>query len=701
VSTAEVIGGPALARRRWMLRAAGLQMIGWLLASAAIGLFLLTAAFQVRPTAVLGVGDTPHDTGLVHDFNQAEQQRAQDGGRRFRWTRGTSEIDFPGIGRGTTEIDLLLSGSTNPNPDVTILANDAPIATLHLTPDFRAYHVEAPAAAMTHGSLELTFVAAPFQPRGDRRTLGIVVQEVRLHAPGHGFILPPARIALSLWVGVICVALALLIAGLGGAAAFAGAAIVAASMAAFLVWNRLFLTADAGGVVRAGVLMVVVAAAIRLLMPPLARRLGLPTTARDVRWLAVIAAFVLALRFAGVLHPDIIVGDLTFHVHRFEDIAIRHTLILPVESKEFGGRTILYAPTPYLAMLPLSWIIHDRVLMLFLFALGIDAVRFCIIWYVARRVTNDLTTANLVVLVMGLVPVGWIVYSWGIFANIFAEGMLTLLFGLLILAYDRLAGPHRWWWCALFAAVICLTLLAHVGVFVLTTLTVVLSLLGRIVQNLLHHERPWANGVIPFIVAGLAAAAVAFALFYRFPAHDLLAGRKAPAPVEQEATNTQITPPRHTYITGGATPDYRNGLPAVITPHLSVALAREVWEQSFAFYRVWPVAACIAGCALLFLRTENSGLRTELGTRRSVLVILVWMLVAGIMLVVGIVARLYVRYPLFALPAVSMGAGILLAALVRRGRWGTVIVVALLTVSAVSLAFFWYSRIVYDWKLPV
>ena len=466
---------------------------------------------------MLGVGDTPHDTGLVHDFNPAEQQRAQDGGRRFRWTRGTSEIDFPGIGRGTTAIDLLLSGSTNPNPDVTILANDAPIATLHLTPDFRAYHVEAPAAVMTHGSLELTFAATPFQPRGDRRTLGIVVQEVRLHAPGHGLVLPPARIALSLWVGVICVALALLIAGLGGAAACAGAAVVAAGMAAFLVWNRIFLTPDAGGVVRAGVLMVAVAAAIRLLMPPLSRRLGLPTTARDVRWLAVIAAFVLALRFAGVLHPDIIVGDLTFHVHRFEDIAIRHTLILPVESKEFGGRTILYAPTPYLAMLPLSWVIHDRVLMLFLFALGIDALRFCIIWYVARRVTDDLIAANLVVLVMGLVPVGWIVYSWGIFANIFAEGMLTLLFALLILAYDRLAGPRRWWWCTLFAAVISLTLLAHVGVFVLTTLTVVLYLLGRVVQNLLRHERPWANGVIPFMVAGLAAAAIAFALFYRFP----------------------------------------------------------------------------------------------------------------------------------------------------------------------------------------
>ena len=40
------------------------------------------------------------------------------------------------------------------------------------------------------------------------------------------------------------------------------------------------------------------------------------------------------------------------------------------------------------------------------------------------------------------------------------------------------------------------------------------------------------------------------------------------------------------------------------------------------------------------------------------------------MLVVGIVARLYVRYPLFALPAVALGGGIALGWLVRRGVGG-------------------------------
>ncbi len=734
-------------RTRWV-PTAHLRVGAWFFAALLVAAILLTAAFQNRPTYVLGVGDTPHDTGLVRNFNAAEQQDAQDGGRQFRWTRGTSAVAFPGIGRGRMAIDLVLNRSVNPNADTTILANDTPIATVQVTPDFQTYHVEAPATVMTRGSLTLGFVTEPFSPPNDRRMLGVVVQEVRIHAADRGPTLPPARITLSLWLGVVAVALSLLIAGIGGMGLFAGAIIVAASMAAFVVWNRLFLTANAGGVVRAGVLMVVVVIAIRLLVPPLCRRLGTPTTARDVRWLAVIAGFVLALRFAGVLHPGIIVGDLTFHVHRFEDVAVRHTLVLPVNSKEFGGRTIFYAPTPYLVMIPLSWVIHNRVLMLFVFALGIDAIRFCIFWFVARRVAGDLRTANLIVLVMALMPVGWIVYSWGIFANIFAEGMLTLLFALLILGYEKLTGPRRWWWCALFAAVICLTLLAHIGVFVLTAATLTLYLLGRIIENLLRHARPWANGVIPFVVAGLTAATIAFALFYRIPARDLLSGATAPPPVEQEATNTQTAPPRHEYRTGGATPDFRNGLPAITTPHLSVALARETWEMSYAFYRVWPIPACLVGIVLLWRarRTKDLGLRTKgtgpfltpgpspsrkdhgrkqvsaamerggegdaphsesvvshlvLSPQSSVLTLGVWMLVAAIMLVVGIVAQLYVRYPLYALPAVSMGAGVLLAWLVGRGRWGTLLTIGLLAVSVVYLALFWYSRIVYDWKIPV
>ncbi|MCA1670529.1 MAG: hypothetical protein LC793_24745, partial [Thermomicrobia bacterium] len=98
-----------------------------------------------------------------------------------------------------------------------------------------------------------------------------------------------------------------LVAGFGGASACIGATTVAGAMVALLVGNRLFLTTDAGGVVRAGALMLGVAATIRLVFAPLCRRAGMATTARDLRWLALIAGATLALRFVGVLHPNIVI----------------------------------------------------------------------------------------------------------------------------------------------------------------------------------------------------------------------------------------------------------------------------------------------------------------------------------------------------------------------------------------------------------
>ncbi len=687
----------------------------WLVAALVVAGLLLTVAYQARPTYRIAVGDPTSDTALVRNFYGPERQPAADGGARYRWARENGRIALPGIGRGAVHLDLVMSRSLNPSRAVRVLANDGEVGTVELTPAFATYGFDVPAAFVPNGSLVLALQAQTYTPLGEQRMLGVAVQEIIVRPLDHGFALPPARIALSLWIGVLCVALALLIAGFGGGVTFLGATVVAGGMAAFLVGNRFFLTVDAGGVVRAGALMVSAMAAIRFIFVPLCRRVGLATTARDVRWLALIGGATLALRFAGMLHPSIVIVDLKFHLHRFADVADLHTLLLPIQSAEFGGRTVLYAPTPYLFMLPLAWIIRDRVLMLFLFSLGVDLARFCVLWLVARRATRDLLTANLVVLTMALMPVGWIVYSWGTFANIFAEGVLTLLFALLALGYGWLAGSNRRRWCAVFAAVICLALLAHVGVFVLTALTVALSLVARLALAYLPprpsspERREARSAASLFALAGLAAALVAFALFYRFPVHDLLAGRHA-APVEQEATDTRAAPVRHEYTTGGATPDDRIGLPAVTTRHLSVALAREAWETSYAFYQVWPVLACLAGAVVLWRRTEGAGLSTEESNispqlfpssdyrRGTALTIAVWMMVAAMMLVVGIVARLYVRYPLFALPAVAVGGGVALAWLVRHAWWGVCIAAALLAFSGITTLLIWYDRIVYAFK---
>lgn len=702
-----------------------------LLVVAIVSGVMLAGAYQARPVVRIPVGDAAVDTALVRNFNAPERQAAADGGRRFRWTRGEGTLDLPGIGRGAYDVRLVLAAANNPQPDIRILANGVQVGAFQATPDFRPYDVHIPAAVMTHGSLALTVAATPFQPRGDKRTLGAVVEDVTVQPVGDGLALPPARIALSLWVGAMCVALALAVAGVGGIGVVVGGACAAGGMAAFLVGNRLFLTVDTGGVVRAGVLMIAACAAVRFGLPPSCRRWGLVVTARDVRWLAAIVGAALALRFAGVLHPGITIVDLRFHLNRLSDVVDRHQLLLPIQSAEVGGRTVLYAPTPYLILWPFAALVRDRVLLLFLFALATDGVRFCVIWLVTRAATRDGRTADLAVLTMALMPVGWIVYSWGVFANIFAEGMLTLLFALLVLGYDKLAGPRRWAWFAAFAVVICLTLLAHIGVFVLTAATVglyglarAMYLVSRPAKNLTPGPSPSAwrgeqlRALTMFVGAATLAAVVAFAVFWRFPAHDLLVGKTVTA-IESDATVTAPAPAQKRYRTGGATPDDRIGLPAVGTNNLAVAVGRETWEMSYAFYGVWPVLAALVGIGR---RTQDAGLSGAWRARRGmsneqraireeddsvlrpssfVLTLAVWLGVAAILLVVGLMARLYVRYPLYALPAVAVGAAVTLRWLTTRGRWGDIAVAALLALSALGTLLMWYDRIVYAFKAAV
>lgn len=667
---------------------------------------VLTAAYQVRPAQVVEIGDAAHDTAIVRGFYAPERQSPQDGGVRYRWMRGEGEIAFPGLGRGPARVALTLNRAGNPSDTVRVLANGGELRTLTLQPGFMTYTLDVPATYLTSGNLTLTLQAAPFSPPGERRTLGVVASRIAVTPLGVGFVPPPARVTLALWLGTMGVACGLFVAGLGGGSAFIGAVVGAGVLAFGLIADRTFVTTGAGGIAGGGAAMIMVVTLVRVLVPPLCRWRVLRVTMHDVRWLAALAGGIVALRLAGSLHPAITIVDLRFHLNRLSDVVDHHTLLLHIVSTEAGGREVLYAPAPYLVLWPFTLLVRDRALLLVLFALGIDATRLCALWGVARAVTNGNRAANLTAATMAAMPVSWIVYSWGIYANIFAEGLLTLLFAFLVLAYGRLAGPRRWLWTALFALVICLTLLAHLGVLVLTAGVVALYGLARLVEAI--ATRPRTDAFARFTLAGVLAAALAFAIFYRFSAAELIApsGNVQTGTVAVAAVATAA--PR-LYRTGGATPDGRIGLDVVQTGNLAVALVLEAWFTARAFYGVWPVIAALAGGVLLARRARRhiqlsaltSSGKEEVDTAHAwdaALTIVVWLAVALVMLIVGLVGRLYVRYPLYALPAVSLGTGVALAALARRGRLGQVAGVVLLLVSAVSSLLMWYDRIVYAFK---
>src|SRR5947209_7382834 len=111
VGTVRQEAAPMRTARWWAPRRA--RAVWALLAVAVLGAIVLVAAYQVRPTYRLTVGDAPHDRPLIGNFNQPERQPAQFGGRRFRWTRDDGTIAFPGIGRQAVAVDITLAGSNN------------------------------------------------------------------------------------------------------------------------------------------------------------------------------------------------------------------------------------------------------------------------------------------------------------------------------------------------------------------------------------------------------------------------------------------------------------------------------------------------------------------------------------------------------------------------------------------------------------
>lgn len=674
----ETIISAAPSRGRMAVRRLGgaLAGVAWwwhVVAVALIAALAIAAAYQAHPSYDITVGRRVQDDPLVIDFNAAERQPAAAGDRTYRWTRSESAITFPGIGRSATGVILTMAGGANPHPDVTILANHGEVARLRLTPDFADYPVSIAAPYLTTGSLTLTIQATPFSAPGDRRELGVLVSRVRVQ-PAGGFHLPPRRTALALWCAVMLLMVALLPIGLRGWEAAVAALIVVAGCALLLIWNRLFVTLGAGPWLRVAALTLPLAIALRGAVPPIMRRLGIAGGVGEARWLlgAVVGIFV--VRLGGLYHPAMIVSDLVFHVHRFEDVIDRHIWYQEIPALYDKNRPVPYPPGAYLLFAPFAPFVRNRADLLTVGTQLLDASRILIVGLVTWKATRDRIAAACATLIAGIVPIAFLLFSWGNLTNAVGEWALTVLFAFLVLGAERLRGP----WPAIgFVAIVLLALLSHIGVAITAVALLLASLAVRALVVLRRRRAPWRDRdfLAAVALAGVAGL-LAFALFYRIP----LAGSHAVT--DDPALVASAAPAQGgRYEIGGPRPDPSIGLHAARTNDPIIAVAGQVWMEGYVFYRIWPLLLAPLGCWLLWR-----------GNQRLTLVCLVWFGVSLAFLFVGVLAGRYVRYAVTAIPAVAVGAGVALG-YGWRWRWGKVMAVSLLMLSVGTTLLVWYGRI--------
>jgi len=685
-------------------------------AVAVIAAVVIGAAYQTHPAYDIAIGQRVQDDPLVQDFNTAERQPVAVGGRAYRWTRGESSIVFPGIGRNATTVTLTMAGGPNPHPDVTILANTGEVAHLHLTPDFADYPIAIATSYLTTGNLTLTFRTTPFRAPGDRRELGVLVSRVRIQ-PSGGFALPPARTALALWGAVMLVMLALLIVGLRGWEAATVALLVVIGFGLLLVRDRLFIALGAGPWLRVAGGTALLAVALRFAMSPLMRRLGIVGGMWEARWLLAAAVGVFAVRLGGLYHPAMIVSDLIFHVHRFEDVIVRHIWYQEIAALYDKNRPVPYPPGAYLLFAPFAPIVRNHADLLTVGTQLLDASRLLAIGLVVWKATQDRIAAACATLIAGIVPVAFIIFSWGNLTNAVGEWALTLVFAILALGADRLRKP---WLAVVFVAVILLALLSHIGVAVATVALLAIAL-GLWACLLLRQRRmPWRDrDFLAALALTCIAGALAFALFYRIPLTSAHVATNDPA-----LANVPVAPTGGKYEIGGPRPDPSIGLNDARTNNPVVAIAGQIWVEGYAFYRLWPFLLAPLGYWLLWRgfpnppapsreegvthancrvlsqmpRSQEGSLPLPRGKgagglgKTLCLVCLVWVGVALLFLVVGVLAGRYVRYAVTAIPAVAVGAGVALGAL-WQSRWGRGIAIVLLVVSIAATLLVWYGRI--------
>ena len=671
-------------------------------AAALLALVLLAAAYQVRPVYDITIGTTT-DGPLLQSFYDRETPPKGSGlpYSTYRWTKGdTSSITFQDVGQQDLDVVLSINGarpSGQPAPHLVVKTGDTTLVDTNPPATLQEYKFSVPREGVTNGTLTLEVQTNSFKPTGDTRQLGIIVTHITV-SPSHNpdlIVIPPTGPLTTIVGAVLLLALVLSLLGWGTGGVFVGGGALGLLAASLVAFDRLWLTSRQW--YGSWPLSIAVGGALALLCWPVAgwlfERGGVRWAILHRRGLLALIAVVFAVRLAGQLHPSIFVYDLGFHANILLAVSKGDWLITtqPAELGGFGHSTF-YQPTPYLVILPLRWLINDPRMAIRLVTVATGTLGALPVFYLATKASRSGVAGLLASTLYLTMPMSVIIFSWGITANIFGEFFALCSLAVAVGGFASLKPTRPAFW--VLAALLTITILSHPGVLVLSTVAfLVIPAIWWLSRRRLGG---WKVALGAWGAYG-AAAIVAIAIYYW---HFI------PGMIQ---TLTQIQQERATGTGAG-------GVPLVVggsVEDASIGLfQREVhnfgqwffwgiegfWREATAYYIVWPILGAIAGFAYLWSCARSLGSRWGGTGRALTLAATGWMVSVVLFAIIGWATNLFVRYPLFALPIITLGAGLLLSALWARSRagiWLTLLVVVFFSVNALA---FWQYRINYLFK---
>lgn len=687
-----------------------------------VGLLALLLAWQVPFSYRIDTSTELNlDQPFLHNFNTIENTEAKNKGDWFRWSKGEGSFEFQGIGRRPYRFQINLSADLNPNKQYTLFANSLKIAEGQVTPGIKTYTFEIPASAISYkdGNLWLFFKMQGFSPQDvtkgstDQRELGFAFFSAKLDPVGSDLVAPPLN-EVGLLLGVIMLAyLVLARAGFTAwrsAGAAAGLAIIPVYVVASpgaRIWLTIYYTQVAFAFGWALIMLV-------LLDIPMRR---VWTVAWEQRWVLGIFGLALALRLVGILHPQAQynpgglqpIADLGFHENRFSALWDRGLWWDKIVSAEWGGRPTYYPLTSHFLIGLFQWLISDRRSLILVSTATLECTRILLIFYLVKKVTGDGRSAVIAAFLVAALPVNLLSLAWGQVANLFGEWFILAALCITVVKWEQLRRP---------------------GYFIILTITLWASFImhpGEVILSgivfggagvFFWLRRDTRSHAKIFLLSYGLAIVLAFASYHWVTVQDMipqaLSSLDSRTKGQGSGTGYQIG-----WRTGGSVSDRRLGfvimrdIPTVSEMLYQGALG--FWREIRIYFDVFPILLFPIG--LWWLRRKDKGERMKDEKPDSSFILhpaslrlfwfgVAWTVTGILFAIVGLVVNLYVRYSLFMLPFVAIGAAIFLGRLWKRqeemGRgWAAALLTcALLAWIALSSLALYYDRMIYLYHGP-
>lgn len=638
--------GNALRQESRLLRQ---TLVDPLLGLLLLGTFLLSfLAGQSFSPFRLDVGEQPDELYLSGFY---EPERVA--GSSFRWSTGEGRLDIPALGTAPFRLNLHLSAprpADVPYPHLRLAGNGHLLLETIVEPAPQVYSLLLPPETLSSGNLRLEWSSGTFSPgESDPRTLGFALDHLEVWRIGRPLtFLPPDAYLWPLVTVLLAVLLArrlgwprLVALGMGLACALA--------LAMALAWVRPLLAPGLPLFPLALACSYLLHALFRRPFGRLFARWGVELDGQTERALWSVVLFFLTVRLAGYLHPAMETWDLCFHFHRLQDV-VQGRPFFTITSGEWRGLQTLYLPSLYIILAPLWAVFGGRLVPLKISAILLDTSSALLVAYLARRLLGRGKATWLASFLYLTMPQSYIIFSWGIVANIFGQGLFLLLLALLFSPIGRLSRRPD---LLLAAGLLTLGWLSHPGTVLLTAVLLggwlgLSALAGGLPRPAVGR---WAG-------AALGALALVTVLYYSHFVPTMWTA------LQEIGRGSNLEQPRHGGIlVRGPVIDPDLGLQAVEVSNWGEALlagTEEVAAEARAYYDTWPLLLALAALP---------GLAWE---RRAPVVRLLGLAftTALFFAIIGLALNLYVRYMYFLLPFVALGTAWWLARWSRQGWAG-------------------------------